>query len=74
MDHLHERLEALEHHIQTLHHQTHMVTRQLRWWRGTALVLLVLGLVSWLLSGAITQAHDQAIGGQAALLQLLCRG
>jgi hypothetical protein len=29
MDHLHERLEALE-------QRTHTVERQLRWWRGLA--------------------------------------
>jgi len=39
MDHLLERLERLE-------QRTHTVERQLRWWRATALLLLILGLVS----------------------------
>jgi len=46
MDQLHERLEALEHHVQTLHHQTRTVTRQLRWWRGLACGLLGLAVLT----------------------------
>jgi hypothetical protein len=40
MDQLQTRLEALE-------HRTHTVERQLRWWRGLAGGLAVLGLLGW---------------------------
>jgi hypothetical protein len=40
MDHLQTRLEALE-------QQMHTVNRQLRWWRGLAGGLAVLGLLGW---------------------------
>jgi hypothetical protein len=40
MDHLPERLEALE-------QRTHTVERQLRWWRALACGLAVLGLLGW---------------------------
>jgi hypothetical protein len=40
MDHLQTRLEALE-------QQMHTVNRRLRWWRGLACGLAVLGLLSW---------------------------
>ena len=53
MDHLLERFEKLEQAT------THTVERRLRWWRGTALVLLMLGLVSWPLSGTVAQAQDE---------------
>ena len=68
MDHLHERFEALEHHVQSLHHQTRTVTRRLRWGRGTALLLLGLGLISWPLQSAITQAQEE-MGTQAPTLE-----
>jgi hypothetical protein len=40
MDHVHERLEALE-------QQMHTVTRRLRWWRGLACGLAVASLLGW---------------------------
>ena len=40
MDHLQTRLEALE-------RQMHTVNRRLRWWRGLACGLVVLGLLGW---------------------------
>jgi hypothetical protein len=40
VDQLQTRLEALE-------HRTHTVERQLRWWRGLACGLAVLGLLGW---------------------------
>ena len=43
MNHLHERLERLE-------QRTHIVERQLRWWRGLACALVVLSLLSLALS------------------------
>jgi hypothetical protein len=49
MDHLSDRLATLEQQVHTLAHHTHTVTRQLRWWRGIACGMLVLGLLSWVL-------------------------
>ena len=46
MDHLHDRLDALEQQVQTLHQQTQTAARQLRWWRGFACGLVVLSLSS----------------------------
>jgi chaperonin cofactor prefoldin len=60
MDQLHTRLDALEQSVQTLHQQARTVTRQLRWWWGTALLLLGLGLISWPLSRATLPAQVNA--------------
>ncbi|MGH8063936.1 MAG: hypothetical protein ACRERE_01610 [Candidatus Entotheonellia bacterium] len=48
MDHLQERFEALE-------QRTHTVARQLRWWRGMACGLIVLGLLTWALPSGTAQ-------------------
>jgi hypothetical protein len=64
MDQLHDRLDALEHHVHTLHQQTHALARRLRWWRGLAYGLLGLGLVSLLLPSATVQGEG---GGLPAL-------
>ena len=58
MDHLSDRLAALEHHVHTLTQHTHTVTRQLRWWRGLAYSLVGLGLLSLLLSSANVQGGE----------------
>jgi hypothetical protein len=42
MDHLHERLTAVE-------QQLHSMNRRLRWWRGIACGLLVLAVLTWAL-------------------------
>jgi hypothetical protein len=47
MDHLHERLDALEQQVHTLTQHTHTVTRRLRWWRGLACGLAVAGILGW---------------------------
>jgi hypothetical protein len=49
MDHLHARLDALEHQVHTLHQQAHAVDRRLRWWRRLACGLGVLGFIGWTL-------------------------
>jgi hypothetical protein len=56
MDIFRERFEALEqqteqlkHQTQTLEAHTRMGERRLRWWRGIACGVLVLGLLSWAL-------------------------
>jgi hypothetical protein len=53
MDDLQIRLDALE-------QRTHTVARQLRWWRGTALLLLMLGFVSLPWQMAHTQEDGNA--------------
>src|SRR5687768_2103418 len=47
MDQLQTRLDTLEQQMQTFTHQTYTVKRQLRWWRGLACGLAVLGLLGW---------------------------
>jgi hypothetical protein len=84
MDHLLDRVDALEQqlhtlqqHTQTLQQHTHTVTRRLRWWRGLAGGLLVLAVLTWAMPAVIAQ-EEAATGGQrglahrvAALEQLL---
>jgi trimeric autotransporter adhesin len=60
MDHLHERLEALE-------QRTHTVERQLRWWRGLASALLGLSILTWALPTGTAQ--EGASGGGKGLEQ-----
>jgi hypothetical protein len=60
MDHLQTRLDALEHHVQTLQQQTHTVTRQLRWWRGLAGGLVVLAVLTWALPLGTAQEDPMA--------------
>ena len=48
MDHLHDRLEALE-------QQMYTVNRRLRWWRGLACGLVVLAGFTWALPAVIAQ-------------------
>jgi len=55
MDHLHERLEALE-------QRTHTVERQLRWWRGLACGLLGLAVLTWALPVGTAQETAQSGG------------
>jgi hypothetical protein len=49
MDHLHARLDALEHQVHTLHQKAHAVDRRLRRWRRLACGLGVLGFIGWTL-------------------------
>ena len=69
MEYQPERLEALEHQIQTLHRQTRTIARQLRWWRGLACGLVVLALLPWVLPA--TTAHEDARGGPQGLADLV---
>jgi hypothetical protein len=55
MDHLPERLEALE-------QRTHTVERQLRWWRALACGLVVLAALTWALPAVIAQEEAQERG------------
>ena len=65
MDGRPERLEALEHQVQTLHRQTRTIERQLRWWRGLAVWRLVLALLTWALPSSTAQEDPR--GGQKGL-------
>jgi hypothetical protein len=62
MDHLHDRLNALE-------HRTHTVERQLRWWRGLAGGLLVLAVLTWALPAVIAQEEEAKEKGPKGLAQ-----
>ena len=66
MDYRPERLEALEHQVQTLHRQTRTITRQLCWWRGLACALIVLALLTW--AWPSSTAQEDARGGQQGLV------
>ena len=60
MDHLQERLEALE-------QRTHTVEHQLRWWRGLACGLVVLAVLTWALPAVIAQEEASETRGQKGL-------
>jgi hypothetical protein len=47
MDQLRERLDALEHQLHILHQQSRAVQRRLRWWRGLACGIAIVGLLGW---------------------------
>jgi hypothetical protein len=49
MDTFRERFEALERRTHAMATHTRAVERRLRWWRGLACGLVVLGLVGWVL-------------------------
>ena len=66
MDGRPERLEALEHQVQTLHRQTRTIERQLRWWRGLACGGVVLALLTWVLPSSTAQEDPR--GGQKGLV------
>jgi hypothetical protein len=61
MDDLRERVEALEHHARS-------VERRVRWWRGVACTVVMIGLLSWALPSSIAQAAKEE-----HLLQTLAR-
>ena len=61
MDHLHDRVDALEQYVHTLTEHTYAVTRQLRWWRCTASLVLGLALISLPLRAAKAQVGAAAL-------------
>jgi hypothetical protein len=73
MDYFHERLEALEQWTEHLQQQTRTVERRLRWWRGFACGMVILGLKSWGLqtSHAVLAAQVEAMQHDIAALQAL---
>ena len=72
-DDLHERIEALEQRTEHLHRQTRTGERRLRWWRGFACGMVILGLRSWGLqaSHAVLTAQVEAMQHDIATLQAL---
>jgi hypothetical protein len=73
MDYFHERLEALEQRTEQLHQQTRTVERRLRWWRGFACGMVILGLKSWGLqaSHVVLAAQVEAMQHDIAALQAI---
>jgi hypothetical protein len=62
MDHLLDRIEALEQHVQTLRQQTTSMTRRLRWWRRLACSLAVLTVFGLPLSLGARPEDEKAKG------------
>jgi hypothetical protein len=56
MDNFRERVEALEQQMKVMGAHTRTVERRLRWWRGMASGVLMLGLLSWALPSGKAQA------------------
>ncbi len=63
MDNLHERVEALEQH-------TRRVERRLRWWRGIACGVVVLGLLGLAVPSGKAQEERSAKGGKSLAQRL----
>jgi hypothetical protein len=60
LDNFRERFEALEQRTEQLMHHTRTIERRLRWWRGMAGGLLILGLLSWALPSGKAQDASSA--------------
>jgi hypothetical protein len=74
MDHLLERIQTLEQHVQTLTQQTTSVARRLRWWRRLACSLAVLTMLSLPVSvGGAKDDDDKVIKGLAQRVRALER-
>jgi len=61
MDNLRERIEALEQQMRAMGAHTRTVERRLRWWRGIACGVMLLGFVSLPLQSGT--AADKQPGG-----------
>ena len=69
-DNVRERIEALEQRTEQLQQHTRMVERQLRWWRGIACGVMLLGLVSLpLQSGTAADSQPGAMAERMATLE-----
>ena len=72
MDNVRERIDALEQQMKVMGAHTRTVERRLRWWRGIACGVLLLGLVSLpLQSGTAADTPAQGIPERLALLEHL---
>ena len=69
MDNVHKRIEALEQQMRAMGAHTRTVERRLRWWRGLAYGLGLLGLVSLpLQSGTAADRQPGGMGERMATL------
>src|SRR5262252_2942004 len=65
-----ERFEALEQQMKVMGARTHTVERRLRWWRGIACGVVLLGLVSMpLQSGTAADSQPGAMAERMATLE-----
>src|SRR5215813_3441513 len=65
-----ERIEALEQQMKVMRAHTHTVERRLRWWRGIACGVMLLGLVSMPLpSGKAADTQPAGMGERMATLE-----
>src|SRR5919201_1573194 len=62
LDNFHKRFEALEQRTEQMMHHNRTIERRLRWWRGMAAGLLILGLLSWALPSGKAQDASSAKG------------
>jgi hypothetical protein len=69
MDNFRERFEALEQQMKVTGAHTHTVERRLRWWRGIACGVMLLGLVNLPLQSGTTA--DTQPGGMAERMATL---
>jgi len=70
MDNLRERIEALEQQMRAMGAHTRTVERRLRWWRGFACGVVLLGLVSLpLQSGTAADNQPAGMGERMAALE-----
>jgi hypothetical protein len=70
MNNLRERIEALEQQMRAMGAHTRTVERQLRWWRGIACGVMLLGLVSLpLQSGTAADNQPAGMGERMAALE-----
>jgi hypothetical protein len=70
MENVHERIEALEQQMRALGAHTRTVERRLRWWRGVACGLGLLGLVSLSLqSGTAADPQPRGMPERMAVLE-----
>src|SRR5215510_12678052 len=70
MDNVWERIEALEQQMKLMGAHTRTVERRLRWWRGVAGGVMVLGLLSGVLpSGTTVDAQQGGLPARVAALE-----
>src|SRR5262245_11931960 len=70
MDNVRERFEALEQRTEHLQQHIRTVERRLRWWRGVACGVMVLGLLSGVLPpGRTVDAQQAGLPARVAALE-----
>jgi hypothetical protein len=69
MDNFRERFEALEQRTEQLKHQTHILARQARWWRGIACGVIVLALLGIPLQSGKAQYEGKDLAQRVADLE-----